>query len=81
MLLPFDDLRQAPIDRLRTFVLEEVEPRGTGKYDQYHYFINGNEFDHHVVNETMILGATEEWEFINRTYEPIRSISMSTISR
>lgn len=69
-LLPFDDLRHAAIDRRRNFVLEEVEPRGTGQNDRYHYYINGKEFDHHVVNETMMLGATEEWEFINRTYEP-----------
>lgn len=69
-LLPFDDLRGATIDRRRVFRLEEREPRGTGKLDQFRYFINGRLFDHSKVNETIQLGATEEWEFVNLTYEP-----------
>lgn len=69
-LLPFEDLRDAQIDRRRTFVFEELEPRGTGHNEHFRYYINGTQFDHHVVNETMNLGDTEEWEFINRTYEP-----------
>ncbi|WP_161965467.1 multicopper oxidase family protein [Rhodococcus sp. P1Y] len=69
-LLPFDDLRDAVIDRRREFVFEELEPRGTGDMGHFMYYINGVMFDHHVVNETMILGDTEEWHFVNRTYEP-----------
>jgi FtsP/CotA-like multicopper oxidase with cupredoxin domain len=69
-LLPFDDLRDAAIDRRREFVFEEMEPRGTGDTEHFMYFINGTTFDHHVVNETMMLGDTEEWHFVNRTYEP-----------
>lgn len=69
-LLPMKDLRNVPIDRRRTFRLEEREPRHTGQYDKYVYYINGTTFDHNVVNETMKLGATEEWEFVNLTYEP-----------
>ena len=69
-LMPMDDLRNATIDRRRVFRLEEREPRGTGQNDKFEYYINGVEFDHDVVNETMKLGATEEWEFINLTYEP-----------
>ena len=69
-LLPFDDLRDAAIDRRREFVFEEMEPRGTGDTEHFMYYINGAMFDHHVVNETMTLGDTEEWHFINRTYEP-----------
>ena len=69
-LLPFDDLRDAAIDRRRQFVFEEMEPRGTGDTEHFMYYINGTMFDHHVVNETMTLGDTEEWHFINRTYEP-----------
>jgi FtsP/CotA-like multicopper oxidase with cupredoxin domain len=69
-LLPFDDLRDAAIDRRREFVFEELEPRGTGDMGHFMYYINGKTFDHHVVNETMFLGDTEEWHFINRTYEP-----------
>lgn len=69
-LLPLDDLRTAVIDRRREFVFEELEPRGTGHSEHFMYFINGATFDHHVVNETMTLGDTEEWHFVNRTYEP-----------
>lgn len=69
-LLPMKDLRGVAIDRRRTFRLEEREPRNTGLDDAYGYFINGTKFDHDVVNETIPLGATEEWEFRNLTYEP-----------
>ncbi|MDI9917319.1 multicopper oxidase family protein [Rhodococcus sp. IEGM 1379] len=69
-LLPFEDLREAVIDRRREFVFEEMEPRGTGDVEHFMYYINGTTFDHHVVNETMTLGDTEEWHFVNRTYEP-----------
>lgn len=69
-LLPFYDLRDAVIDRRREFVFEEMEPRGTGDIEHFMYYINGTTFDHHVVNETMTLGDTEEWHFVNRTYEP-----------
>jgi FtsP/CotA-like multicopper oxidase with cupredoxin domain len=69
-LLPMDDLRTASIDRRREFRLEEREPRGSGQNDKFQYYINGTQFDHNVVNETMKLGATEEWEFVNLTYEP-----------
>ena len=69
-LLPMKDLRDVLIDRRREFVLEEREPRGVGPNSHFNYFINGTQFDHHVVNETMKLNTTEEWEFINLTYEP-----------
>ena len=69
-LLPMVDLRDVPIDRRRVFRLEEREPRHVGPNDRFNYFINGTQFDHNVVNETMKLGATEEWEFVNLTYEP-----------
>ena len=75
-LLPFHDLRHAKIDYRRTLRLEELEPRGLASPDpiyknkQYRYYINGRVFDHHRVDETMVLGDTEEWEFVNNTYEP-----------
>lgn len=69
-LLPFTDLRDVAVDRRREFRLSEREPRGVGPNDKFRYFINETEFDHHVVNETMELGTTEEWEFVNLTYEP-----------
>lgn len=69
-LLPLDDLRTATIARRRRFVFEEIEPRGTSDLHMFNYYINGKQFDHNVVNETMYLGDTEEWYFVNKTYEP-----------
>ncbi len=69
-LLPFASFADATIDKRREFVLEEREPRGVGPNDHFTYYINGKQFDHHHVDETMQLGATEEWHFTNRTYEP-----------
>jgi FtsP/CotA-like multicopper oxidase with cupredoxin domain len=69
-LLPVEDLRDAKIDRRRSFRLEEIEPGSADGLDKFHYYINGRLFDHHRVDETMVLGATEEWEFVNMTYEP-----------
>lgn len=69
-LLPMTDLRSVPIDRRREFRLSEREPRGVGPNAAFQYYINETLFDHHVVNETMKLGTTEEWEFVNLTYEP-----------
>ena len=75
-LLPFDDLRRAKIDYRRSLRLEELEPRGIAaanpnyKNQQYCYYINGRVFDHDRVDQTMVLGDTEEWEFVNETYEP-----------
>jgi FtsP/CotA-like multicopper oxidase with cupredoxin domain len=69
-LLPFDDLRHAPIARRRVFEFAEREPRGTGQIDKFKYFINGQVFDSARVNDIMLLGTTEEWELVNLTYEP-----------
>ncbi len=75
MLVPFHDLRHAKIDYRRTLRLEEIEPRGVAGNpnhinQHYRYYINGRVFDHDRVDETMVLGDTEEWEFVNETYEP-----------
>ncbi len=69
-LLPVDDLRHAKVDRRRTFRLEEREPRGTGALDRFEYFINGRLFDPSRIDVQIPLGATEEWEIRNLTYEP-----------
>ncbi len=74
-LVPFHDLRHAKIDYRRTLRLEEIEPRSIlgqplYKNQTYRYYINGRVFDHYRVDETMVLGDTEEWEFVNETYEP-----------
>ncbi|HMH58944.1 MAG TPA: multicopper oxidase domain-containing protein, partial [Galbitalea sp.] len=69
-LVPHDDLRDLPIARRRVFELAEREPRGTGQLDKFDYFISGRKFDPWVVNDIMLLGTVEEWEFVNLTYEP-----------
>jgi FtsP/CotA-like multicopper oxidase with cupredoxin domain len=69
-LLPMNDLRKAKIDCRRTFWLEEREPRGVGPNEKYSYYINGSMFDPTMVDQRMALGSTEEWVFINKTYEP-----------
>lgn len=69
-LLPYEDLSGLEADRKRTFRLEELEPRGVGPPDAFEYYINGRLFDPAYVNEQVPLGAIEEWEFVNVTYEP-----------
>jgi FtsP/CotA-like multicopper oxidase with cupredoxin domain len=75
-LVPFDDLRNARIDYRRTLRLQELEPRGIQatnplyKNQFYAYYVNGRLFNLHRVDQTMVLGDTEEWLFINETYEP-----------
>jgi FtsP/CotA-like multicopper oxidase with cupredoxin domain len=69
-LLPVDDLRRGSVDRRRVFRIEEREPRGVGPNGAYQYFINGRLFDPTRVNTQVPLGAFEEWEFRNLTYEP-----------
>jgi FtsP/CotA-like multicopper oxidase with cupredoxin domain len=75
-LLPFDDLRHAKIDYRRTVRLQELEPRGIKatnpeyKNEFYRYYVDGRIFNLHRVDQTMVLGDTEEWHFVNETYEP-----------
>ena len=69
-LLPVDDLTGVTVDRKRVFRLEEREPRGVGPLEAFEYYINGERFDMSRVDEQVPLGATEEWEFRNLTYEP-----------
>ncbi len=71
-LLPFKDLRNVPVDRRRVFQISEQEPRGTGQLDKFSYYVNGRQYVHgtNPIGATMLLGTTEEWEFVNLTYEP-----------
>jgi FtsP/CotA-like multicopper oxidase with cupredoxin domain len=69
-LLPLDDLRKGTVDRRRVFRIEEREPRGVGPNSAFQYFINGRRFDPTRVSTQVPLGAFEEWEFRNLTYEP-----------
>ena len=69
-LIPVDDLRKGTVDRRRVFRLEEREPRGVGPLPAFQYFINGRRFDPTRINTQVPLGAFEEWELRNLTYEP-----------
>jgi FtsP/CotA-like multicopper oxidase with cupredoxin domain len=75
-LVPFDDLRHAKIDYRRTLLLQELEPRGIKATDPvyknefYRHYVDGRIFNLHRVDQTMVVGDTEEWHFVNETYEP-----------
>jgi FtsP/CotA-like multicopper oxidase with cupredoxin domain len=59
-----EDLRKVPVDRRRSIVYsEEVSA------DDARFLINGKEFDHNRVDQTMQLGDVEEWSIKNTTDE------------
>jgi FtsP/CotA-like multicopper oxidase with cupredoxin domain len=59
-----EDLRKVPLDRRRSIVYsEEVSA------DEARFLINGKEFDHNRVDQTMQLGDVEEWSIKNATKE------------
>ena len=57
-LFPFEDLRQAKVDRRREVVFSET-------LDPFRLYIDGKTFDHDRVDQTVLLGALEEWRLIN----------------
>jgi suppressor of ftsI len=57
-LFPFEDLRTAQIDRRREVVFSET-------LSPFRLFIDGRTFDHDRVDQTVALGATEEWRLVN----------------
>ncbi len=57
-LFPFEDLRNAKVDRTREVVFSET-------LDPFRLFIDGKQFDHDRVDQTVLLGALEEWRIIN----------------
>lgn len=57
-LFPIEDLRDARVDRRRELVFSEM-------LDPFRLFIDGKSFDHDRVDQTVILGAIEEWRLIN----------------
>jgi FtsP/CotA-like multicopper oxidase with cupredoxin domain len=59
-LFPFEDLREAEVDRRRELVFSEA-------FDPFRLFIDGRTFDHDRVDQTVALGATEEWRVVNTT--------------
>jgi FtsP/CotA-like multicopper oxidase with cupredoxin domain len=57
-LLPFEDLRDVAIDRRREVVFSET-------LSPFRLYIDGRQFDHDRVDQTVWLGATEEWRLVN----------------
>ncbi|MFN8674940.1 MAG: multicopper oxidase family protein [Thermomicrobiales bacterium] len=57
-LFPFEDLREATVDRKREVVFSET-------LDPFRLFIDGKQFDHDRVDQTVLLGALEEWRIVN----------------
>lgn len=57
-LFPFEDLREARVDRQREVVFSET-------LGPFRLFIDGKTFDHNRVDQTVLLGALEEWRLIN----------------
>src|SRR5215203_3492543 len=57
-LIPFEDLRRATIDRRRELTFSE-------KLSPFRVLIDGREFDEDRVDQTVKLGATEEWRLLN----------------
>jgi len=63
-LIPFEDLRDAAIDRRRELIFAVTEDNGGTQF-----LIDGKTFDMNRVDQTVTLGATEEWVIINASDE------------
>ena len=57
-LFPFEDLREMEVDRQRELVFSEL-------LDPFRLYIDGHTFDHDRVDQTVQLGALEEWRLVN----------------
>jgi FtsP/CotA-like multicopper oxidase with cupredoxin domain len=57
-LIPFEDLREAEIDRRRELIFSET-------FDPFRTLIDGREFDPDRVDQSVELGASEEWRLVN----------------
>lgn len=66
-LLPFDDLSQVEVDRRREITFTEAP--GEHAEDPPHFMIDGQMFDPDRVDQTVTLGATEEWVITNMSEE------------
>ncbi len=60
-----EDLRDAAVDKERTLTFSV-----TGNGDATRFLINGEEFDHNKINETVKLNAMEEWKLVNTDTGP-----------
>jgi FtsP/CotA-like multicopper oxidase with cupredoxin domain len=61
-LIPFEDLRQATVDRAREITFAET-------LDPFRVLIDGKEFDENRIDQTVRLGALEEWRLRNTSVD------------
>ncbi|MCB9473661.1 MAG: multicopper oxidase domain-containing protein [Candidatus Delongbacteria bacterium] len=64
-LVPQTPLPESQADTLRQFLLTPMTP-GPNALNG-HFLINGSEFDMGMINETIMLGATEIWSITNQS--------------
>lgn len=63
-LIPFEDLRDKPVDRVRTLTFSEG-----GTTQNTTFLLDGKEFNPDVIDQVMTLGTTEEWKLVNKSGE------------
>lgn len=63
-LLPFIDLRNAKVDKVRTLTFTEG-----GTSDNPTFLLDGKEFNPNVIDQVMTLGNTEEWRLVNNSVD------------
>jgi len=63
-LRPYDDFRNADIDRVRTLTFSEG-----GTDDNPTFLLDGKMFNADVISQIMELGTTEEWRLVNQSKE------------
>lgn len=63
-LRPYDDFRNAKIDRVRTLTFSEG-----GTSENTTFLLDGKQFNPDVVDQVMTLGTTEEWHLVNKSKE------------
>jgi len=63
-LLPYEDLKNAKIDNIRTLTFSEG-----GTNDNPTFLLDGKEVDMDRVDQVITLGTTEEWHLVNKSNE------------
>ena len=63
-LRPYDDFRNAKIDKIRTLTFSEG-----GTSENTTFLLDGKQFNPNVVDQVMELGTTEEWHLVNKSGE------------
>ena len=61
-LLPFVDLRNVKVDKIRTLTFTEG-----GTSDNPTFLLDGKEFNPNVISQIMTLGTIEEWRLVNKS--------------